>query len=136
MVTFSPTFLSRKLSHVQYRDFSYFKMDKINNVRYVGGFARAGGVSGEEYLNAAPDPIAPFASKISSHMNEDHADSIVSMVKHYIGVPVSDARIVSLDRLGMTIQANLLVANTGVAKLRLPFIREAPDRKSVKDVLV
>ena len=47
--------------------------------------------------------IAPFAEPVMKHMNEDHADSTVAMVKHFAGVPCSEALIVSMDSLGMTV---------------------------------
>jgi len=111
-------------------------MDSIEYVRYVGGFARAGGITGVEYLAAKPDPLAPFAGRVLSHMNDDHADSITAMVQHYVGVPTKDAKIVSLDRLGMTVLATIKIASGGSAKIRVPFPREVTDRKAIKDVLV
>ena len=36
-------------------------------------------------------------------MNEDHSDSTIAMVKHYAGVTSTEAEIISLDRLGMTV---------------------------------
>ena len=72
---------------INFGDFSMFKMTSLLNVRYVGGFARAGSCSGDEYMAAAPDPIAPFAAPVMSHMNDDHTDAIIAMVKHYAKVP-------------------------------------------------
>lgn len=80
-------------------------MTSVESVRYVGGFARAGSVTALEYSNALPDPLAPFARPVMQHMNEDHADSIVAMIQHYVGVPVTEAQIVSLDRLGMMVSS-------------------------------
>ena len=37
---------------------------------------------------------------VIKHMNDDHADTLVSMVKHYIGVPCTAAEIVTMDKLG------------------------------------
>lgn len=45
--------------------------------RFVGGFARAGSVSPDEYRSAQPDPIAGFGSHIAAHMNDDHQDSTI-----------------------------------------------------------
>ena len=111
-------------------------MDKIEFVRYVCGFGRAGGFSGADYIAAKSDPLASFADRIISHMNDDHADSITAMVNHYIGIPAKDCKILSLDRIGMTVTADVQLEGVGITKLRLPFIREATDRKAVKDILV
>jgi hypothetical protein len=55
-------------------------------------------ISAEEYLSTGQDPVAGFAQPIASHMNADHADSIVAMVKHYVGIAVQEAKIEGLDR--------------------------------------
>lgn len=72
---------------MQFGDFSMYKMADVVAVRFVGGFARAGTCSAQDYKNASPDPIASFVKPVMTHMNDDHADSIVAMVKHYAGVP-------------------------------------------------
>ncbi len=55
-------------------------------------------VSAQEYEASTTDPVAAFATPIASHMNADHADSIIAMLKHYSGVPVQQATITGLDR--------------------------------------
>ena len=103
---------------VDFGDFSWHRMDGILGARLVGGFARAGGVSGEEYAAGAPDPVAGFSAPIASHMNADHVDSLVAMVGHYVGLTVEDAAIASLDAIGM----NMKVTRDGESfKIRLPF---------------
>lgn len=86
-------------------DFSYFSMDSLTAVRYVGGFAKAGSIQPEEFYQARPDPCAPYATAVMSHMNNDHADSLVAMVKHAVGIECSEAKMISLDRLGLTVSA-------------------------------
>ena len=88
---------------IDFGDFSFHRMSSLLTVRFVGGFAMAGSVSPEDYISASPDPLANFATPVMNHMNEDHADSTADMVNHYIGIPVSDAKIVGLDRLGLTV---------------------------------
>lgn len=121
---------------IDFGDFSYFSLDSIENVRYVGGFARAGSISGEDYVSCEADPLASFSEHVISHMNSDHAESTVAMIKHYIGVEVSDAKILSLDKYGMTVEAKMDFAGGEVSKLRLPFTKEVTDRKAVKEVIV
>jgi len=70
------------------------------------------------------------------HMNDDHADSTAAMVRHYVGVSCSEAKIVSIDSIGMTVQAKLEIGGGGFAKVRLPFPQPAVDRKAIKEVLV
>lgn len=84
-------------------------MDTIKAIRYVGGFARAGSISPEDYFAAKPDPIASFAEPVIKHMNEDHADSIKAMVQHFVGIPCLEAKMVALDRLGMTVSPTMIL---------------------------
>ena len=121
---------------VDFGDFTWFSMVDLKSVRFVGGFAMAGNVTPEEYKAAKPDPLAGFASHVIGHMNNDHSDSTVAMVKHYVGVDCTDAKIVGMDRLGLTVKATLTLAGGGVTKVRVPFPNEVTERKMVKDVIV
>lgn len=121
---------------INFGDFSFFQMESIETIRFVGGFAMAGTITAEEYLQAKPDPLAAYSDAVLKHMNEDHSDSVISMIKHYTGVPCSEAQIRSLDRLGMTVKAKIDIGNYGYAKIRLPFPYEVTERKKVKEVLV
>jgi len=86
---------------VGFGDFTWFRLTNIKSIRYVGGFARAGGVSPEEYAAAKPDPIAAFAGPVCWHMNDDHSDSTRVLVQHFVGVEVDEKpQLVGLDRLG------------------------------------
>ena len=46
---------------------------------------------------------AGFSAPIASHMNADHEDSLLVMVKHYVGLTVEKAAIASLDALGRAV---------------------------------
>lgn len=123
---------------VDFGDFTWFRME-VKYVRFVGGFARAGSVTAEEYAAAAPDPVAGFGGAIAGHMNDDHRSSTKAMVRNYVGIDVDDAEITSVDALGMYVK----VTRTPKAadqmqqfKIRLPFVRPAMDRKDVKDIIV
>ena len=66
--------------------------------------ARAAQIPGAEYGAASADPVAAFSAPVAQHMNADHAESTAAMVRHYLQLPVSAARIVDLDRYGMNLQ--------------------------------
>jgi len=119
---------------VDFGDFTFFRMHELKAVNFVGGFARAANPKAEEYLGASVDPIQAFAAPVMGHMNDDHSESTIAMVQHYIGLPqVEKADLVQLDRLGFMVQ----VTRTGQTfKLRLPFPRAAEDRKDVKTLIV
>jgi len=119
---------------VEFGDFMWFRMTELKAVNFVGGFARAGAITADEYAAATVDPIQGFAAPVMGHMNEDHSDSTVAMVQHYIGLDqVDDAQLVQLDRLGFMVQVTRLGQSF---KMRLPFPRAAEDRKDVKTLIV
>jgi putative heme iron utilization protein len=118
---------------VEFGDFTWFRMDQVLSARLVGGFARAGKISGDEYSAAVVDPVAAFSAPVCGHMNADHAESTQAMIKHYIGITVDKAMMLSLDRLGV----NVACERQGESfKCRLPFPRPAEDRKMIKEVIV
>ena len=115
-------------------DFTYFRMTNLKQVNFVGGFARAGTITPDEYTSATIDPIQAFAAPVMGHMNADHASSTVAMVQHYIGLnSVDGAELVQMDRLGFMVQIDRLGQTF---KLRLPFPRAAEDRGDVKKLIV
>ena len=122
---------------IDFGDFSYFKMDSIQSIRYIGGFARAGSITSQDYLKAKADPIAAFASHVMNHMNDDHSDATSAIIKHYVGVPCKDTTICGMDSLGMTVKATMEFGGGGVSKIRIPWEGgRVTERKAIKDVIV
>jgi len=121
-------------------DFTYFRMINLRAVNFVGGFARAGSIKPDDYMDATVDPIQAFAAPVMGHMNDDHSGSTIAMVHHYIGLPyVEKAELVQMDRLGFMVQCTRKVFGSDerqVFKVRLPFPRAAEDRKDVKTLIV
>ncbi|EEC47844.1 predicted protein, partial [Phaeodactylum tricornutum CCAP 1055/1] len=126
---------------VDFGDFNWFRMS-VEKVRFVGGFARAGAVTQDEYLAAKPDAVSEFGPKIAAHMNEDHMPATIAMVQgnvpgmeHDPENPITEAIITSVDSLGMYVK---VTREKGIGflpqsfKLRLPFPEVAKDRKDVK----
>jgi len=125
---------------VEFGDFNWFRMDEIVDIRFVGGFARAGSVTPEEYAQADPDPIMAFGQHVAQHMNEDHQDSTIAMIAAAIpGLQVDEAIITSVDSLGMYVKVSRTPRASDQPqqfKMRLPFPRKAQDRKDVKNIIV
>jgi putative heme iron utilization protein len=127
---------------IDFGDFNWFKLE-VERLRFVGGFARAGSVAAEDYKEAKPDPIAQFGEPIANHMNEDHSDATLAMVKGIVpgleDMTLKAADIVSVDSLGMYIK---VTREPGIAfmpeqfKLRLPFPQAAKERSDVKSQIV
>lgn len=132
---------------VEFGDFFWYRQE-VEAIRFVGGFARAGSVTAEEYKEATPDPIMAFGGHVAAHMNDDHMDSTIAMVQHYIPSLdaegfVQAAEITSVDSLGMYVKItrdpeneDQLPGQPKQFKLRLPFPRSVTERKDVKSVIV
>jgi len=123
---------------IDFGDFKFFRME-VQFVRFVGGFARAGSVTAEEYAEAKPDPIAAFGPGMAKHMNDDHRSATIAMVGKYVGIDVEDAEITSIDSLGMYVKVSRkpkAADQYQQFKIRLPFIRPLKERKDAKDVIV
>ena len=132
---------------VDFGDFFWYRME-VEYIRFVGGFARAGTVTAKEYKEAKPDPIMAFGGHIAAHMNDDHMDSTIAMVNHYIPGLAGDgyvkaAEITSVDSLGMYVKITRDPENNDQLpgqplqfKLRLPFPKPVTERKDVKNVIV
>jgi len=54
-------------------------------------------------------------------------------VRHYLGLPVSAARIIDLDRLGLNLEVEFEKQSM---RARLPFPRPAESRADIKTVIV
>ena len=125
---------------VNFGDFNFFRMDDLEAIRFVGGFARAGSISPNEYKEARPDPISEFGPFIAKHMNEDHMESTIAIISHYIpGLDVTEATITSVDSLGMYVKVKRTPRASNQPqefKLRMPWPRRAEDRKDVKNLIV
>jgi hypothetical protein len=79
-------------------------------------------VTAADYLAAQPDPVAAFAPHVADHMNgeDSHVQDMVKMVQHYVGIKVSSAKMLGLDRLGTDLS---VVRDGQTFKIRLPFVK-------------
>lgn len=118
---------------VEFGDFAMYETMDLVQVRLVGGFARAGSIKPEEFAQAEVDSIVQYSEPICGHMNDDHADQIPAYVQHYTGMRVDEAKMLSVDSLGMNIEAK---RDGQSFKVRLPYPQPAEDRKGVKDQIV
>lgn len=76
----------------EFKDFNVFRMDKIEDVSFVGGFARAGSVTVDEYMAAEADPLQAFADPVMNHMNLDHTDALKEYVTYLVRSPSPQMR--------------------------------------------
>jgi hypothetical protein len=101
-----------------FKDFSVYRLEPAA-LRYVGGFGRMAWVTAEAYREAEPDPLAPSAPGILSHMNQDHADTLLAYARSLAGAPeATEAVMTRVDRYGFEMRAR---TPGGERRLRLGF---------------
>lgn len=130
-------------------DFNWFRMT-VDHVRFVGGFARAGTVTADEYAQAQPDVVSEFGPHICEHMNQDHSSATIAIVKHTVpgmndddddddGPEITAAEMIQVDSLGMFVKVTRTEPVAFLPqqfKVRVPFPRPARDRGDVKKLIV
>jgi hypothetical protein len=93
--------------YVDYGDFRCVRL-AVTEIRYVGGFGRMSWVDAQSYAAAQADPLWAHAVGIISHMNADHADSLVTLCHHDAGrTDVLAASMTAVDRYGFDVVAQL-----------------------------
>jgi putative heme iron utilization protein len=117
---------------VDYEDFSFFRMDVVD-IYYVGGFGVMGWVSASEYSHALPDPLADVATGIIEHMNQDHADALILIVRASAGIESQEAAMTAVDRLGFHLR---LKTSEGLRGVRVAFPREVTNSAEARTVFV
>lgn len=91
--------------YVDYRDFAFYRL-RVEAIRYIGGFGRMSWVTAPDFAAAAPDPIAPIAAGVISHMNADHVEGMVRLCRHPAGLDaVESVEMKAVDRLGFEMTA-------------------------------
>jgi putative heme iron utilization protein len=81
------------------------------------------------------DPITPAISdRICKHMNEDHAEAVLTYAKVYGKLPAAQTALMqAIDPLGMDLTAQ--VEGESVS-LRVPFDRELTDSEDAHQTLI
>jgi heme oxygenase (biliverdin-IX-beta and delta-forming) len=117
---------------VDFDDFSFYRMD-ITDIYFVGGFGAMGWVTSEEYTQAEADPLSDSASGIIQHMNEDHADALILMVKKFLGMNAEEASMTSVDRLGFQVR---IKSDGEFYSRRVGFLKEVRTPEQAREALV
>ena len=119
--------------YIDFKDF-FFYMLEVSEVRYIGGFGRMSWVTDEQWFQAEPDPMVPYANDIIEHMNDDHADSMVLYCKAMSkATDTSSAVMTQIDRYGFEMSAN---TSEGPRPIRLAFNNEVSNADEARKELV
>ena len=119
--------------YVGFRDFRFWALD-VREVRYIGGFGRMSWVDAAAFLGAEPDPLAPAAEAILTHMNEDHADANLAYARAFTrATDASAARMTAVDRYGFDLMVD---TPRGTKPARIAFGDEVHGADEVRRALV
>ena len=117
---------------VDFEDFSFYRMDVVD-VYYVGGFGVMGWIPTSEYGHAQPDPLADSTAEIIQHMNADHKDALILLLRVSAGMESQEAAMTSVDRLGFHVR---LKTQDGMRGTRIAFLREVSSPAETRKVLI
>jgi putative heme iron utilization protein len=115
-----------------YTDFAYYRLE-VSGVYFIGGFGVMGWISAGDYGTASPDALAEAAPGIIQHMNTDHADALLLIVRWFAGEAADEAVMTAVDRLGFHLR---LRSGDRMHGRRVPFLREVRNAADARDVLV
>jgi len=119
--------------YVDFDDFGCFVM-RPEAVRYIGGFGEMSWVPAGELAAAAPDEVAAAAASAVEHMNQDHADATLAIVRRVGGLEAaSAARVLAIDRYGFEALAEL---PGGARRARVAFEKTLATPEELREAFV
>ena len=117
---------------VDFDDFSFWRL-VLRDVYFVGGFAAMDWIASDAFATARPDPLADVAGGIITHMNQDHADALVTYARAFAGVQADEAVMVGVDRLGFKLR---VTEGERRHSVRIAFPREVTTAADSRTVLI
>ena len=120
-------------SYALYGDFTIYLL-QVERVRWVGGFARMATVDAADYASAEVDPTAPGAAGARTHLNEDHADSVLLWARTIGGyADAAIATVEAIDRYGVDLR---VTTPRGEAPARVGFAAPATSPGGLRSATV
>lgn len=107
--------------------FEFFWIEP-KRVRYIGGFGKIYWVETDEWSQPAPDWADGEAGMVS-HMNDDHADSLLAMAQQHGDPGITEACLLAMDPEGFHVK-------TDVGVLYMAFPEPCLDAEAVREALV
>lgn len=104
--------------YVDFSDFGFFRL-WVESIRYIGGYGRMSWVDVSDWREAETDPLAPHASDVITHMNDDHADALVAYAKAFTRATEAEEVVMTgIDRYGFEMS---VTTDKGPRPARLAF---------------
>ncbi|MEU9836543.1 DUF2470 domain-containing protein [Streptosporangium sp. NPDC048047] len=102
----------------------------VGQVIYLTG-GESGVVDAEDYLRAAPDPLAEQAERMLAHVNDTHRQQLTDALCSLLGAPVREVWLWELDRYGATVRHGA----DRPALVRLPWPAPAACARSLEQAV-
>ncbi|MGV9668738.1 HugZ family pyridoxamine 5'-phosphate oxidase [Nocardia niigatensis] len=106
-------------TYIDFSDFTVWVL-RVQRARWVGGYGRMDSATADEYVAAQADPIIPAAARAITHLNDDHADSLLDMAHARGGYPDATAAVCErADRYGLDLR---VTTPRGIAVTRIGYL--------------
>jgi hypothetical protein len=87
--------------YLNVHNFSFWKIDSIEKVRYIAGFGRICWIEGHEMTPTVDEELLESKAYSIEHMNEDHEDSMVTLCEGAHGFKPEGVEMLDLDSRGI-----------------------------------
>lgn len=119
--------------YADFRDFAFWRLE-VESLRYIGGYGRMSWITAEDWSAARPDPLAPHATRIVAHMNDDHRDAIALLCRAFSRAePTGSVTMTGVDRYGFEMSVETA---DGPRPVRLAFPDEVATPDAAREALV
>jgi heme iron utilization protein len=119
--------------YLDFGDFSLWRLE-VASLRYIGGYGHMSWVDADGWRRARPDPLAADVDGILAHLNADHAEACLLLVRRLAGRDDSTAAVATgVDRYGLELDAT---GPEGTARVRLGFDQPVTTSEAVRKATV
>ena len=119
-------------SYFKTHDFSFYTL-LVRRARYIGGFGKIFWLEADALaIDPARDPLQPVSRQVLDHMNQDHRDALVLLVRAQQGLELEaqDLEMVGIDTYGMDV-----ACRTSPMRFRFEFPQEG-NPQNVRSLVV
>jgi len=119
--------------YLDFGDFSLWRLEVVS-LRYIGGYGHMSWVDADGWRQASPDPLAAEVDRIVAHLNADHDEACLLIVRRLAGRDdATAAAATGVDRYGLELDAT---GPDGTARVRLGFDEPATTPEAVRRATV
>jgi putative heme iron utilization protein len=112
-----------------------FMRGEVDRIRWIGGFGDIQWMSSEAYQSAEADRLAYSSWEAIEHMNQDHRDALVDLVKAHSALSPRESE-VGMSMLSATEMQIRVRQGTESKEITIPLTREVHEEGEVRAVVV